>query len=102
MSTNSCAPLIAELETVLKTGSSQRRVEIFRRVTDLFLSGADRFAAPQVGVFDDVLVHLMAGIEARALAELSSSYADAGVAPRHVVLKLAGHEEISVAGPVLT
>src|SRR5262245_30799681 len=99
MSTNSCAPLIAELETVLKTGSSQRRVEIFRRVTDLFLSGAERYAEPQVGVFDDVLVHLMAGIEARTLSELSSQYADLGIAPRQAVLKLAGHEEIAVAGP---
>lgn len=36
-------PLFDKLDDVLRNGSSARRAEMLRRVTDLFLSNADRF-----------------------------------------------------------
>jgi uncharacterized protein (DUF2336 family) len=53
-------------------------------------------------VFDDVLVHLMQRIESKALVELSTIMAPLDVAPIEVVRRLANHDEITVAGPVLT
>jgi hypothetical protein len=67
--------LIVELEDAIKSGAQDRRVETLRRVTDLFLSDADRLNEAQIGVFDDVLVHLIQRIETRALAELSARLA---------------------------
>ena len=94
--------VIAELEDAIKSGSREKRVETLRRITDLFLNGADRFNEAQIGVFDDVLVHLIKRIESKALAELSTCLAPVGNAPIEVIRRLARHDEIVVAGPVLT
>jgi uncharacterized protein (DUF2336 family) len=94
--------LIADLEDSIKSGSQNRRVETLRRVTDLFLSGADRLNEAQVGVFDDVLCHLIKRIETKAVAKLSARLAPVDNAPIEVIRKLARDDEITVAGPVLT
>ena len=95
------ATLVADLEQAVRYGSSQRRVEMLRKMTDLFLSDADRLSEQQVKVFDDVLVRLMERIQSRTLAQLSDQFADINSAPREVVRKLAFHDEVEVAGPVL-
>jgi uncharacterized protein (DUF2336 family) len=94
--------LIADLEDSIKSGSQQRRVETLRRVTDLFLSDADRLNEAQVGVFDDVLCHLIKRIETKAVAELSARLAPVDNAPIEAIRTLARDDEITVAGPVLT
>ena len=95
------ASVIEELEDVLAAGSSDRRTGILRRVTDLFLGNAENFNHEQVGVFDDVLAHLIHQVETNALAELGSRLAPIGNAPSGMIRTLSRHDEISVAGPVL-
>ena len=95
------ASVIEGLEYVLAAGSSDRRTEILRRVTDLFLGSADDFNGEQVGLFDDVLAHLIRQVETSALAELGEKLAPVGNAPNGVIRSLARHDEIAVAGPVL-
>ncbi len=95
------ASVIDELEHVLAAGSSDRRTEILRRVTDLFLGNAANFKDEQVGLFDDVLAHLVKQVETKALAELGARLAPIENAPNGVIRTLARHDEIAVAGPVL-
>ena len=95
------ANLIAELEGAVKNGSSARRVQMLRQITDLFLSDADRLNENQIGIFDDVLIRLIERMEARTLAQLSATLCDSNAAPREVVRQLAYHKEASVAVPVL-
>src|SRR5690242_6278267 len=95
------ASVIEELEYVLAAGSSDRRTEILRRVTDLFLGSADDFNGEQVGLFDDVLAHLIRQVETGALAELGEKLAPIDNAPNGIIRSLARHDEIAVAGPVL-
>ena len=52
-------------------------------------------------MFDDVLVHLIQRIESKALSELSSTLAPIDNAPIEVV-RLSRHDEITVAGPILS
>jgi uncharacterized protein (DUF2336 family) len=94
--------LIAELEDAIQSGSSERRVETLRRVTDLFLNDADRLNEAQIGLFDDVLCHLIKRIETKALVELSQHLAPVDNSPIEVIRRLARNDEITVAGPVLT
>jgi uncharacterized protein (DUF2336 family) len=94
--------LIAELDEAVNGRSSERRVQILRQVTDLFLSDADRLNETQIGVFDDVLVRLTERVEARTLARLSDALSEVDMAPREVVRRLAFHEDASVASPILT
>ena len=94
--------LIAELEVAVKSGTPEKRVDTLRRVTNLFLEGSDRFNEQQISVFDDVLVHLIQRIESKALVQLSKSLAPVDNAPLEVIRTLSRHDEITIAGPVLS
>jgi len=100
-----------EVEAAINAGSAEKRLETVRRVTDLFLLSAGSFNAEQIELFDDVLERLVKTIEIRAVADISARIALAEMslqlapvpqAPPAVVRRLARHDEISVAGPVLT
>lgn len=95
------ASLISDLEAAITSSGSDRRIETLRRVTDLFLSNADRYDPAQVEVFDDVLGRMISHIEARALAELSNRLAPVSNAPLEVIRTLAMNDAIEVAGPVI-
>lgn len=94
--------IIAELEDAVRDGSSNKRVETLRRVTDLFLNDGDRLNDEQIQVFDDVLCLLIARVETRAKAELSKRLGPIDYAPFEVIRHLALDDEIAVAGHVLT
>ena len=51
--------LLDELEVAVKVGSPEKREETLMRITSLFLDEADRLNEQQIGVFGDVLVHLI-------------------------------------------
>jgi uncharacterized protein (DUF2336 family) len=102
--------IIDEVEVAIRAGSDQKRLETARRVTDLFLSSAGSFDEEQVALFDDVLDRLIKTIELRsiadmaarvALAEISTQLAPIAQAPPSVIRRLAGNDEIRIAGPVL-
>jgi uncharacterized protein (DUF2336 family) len=102
---------VDEVETAISTGSAEKRLETIKRVTDLFLSSAGSYNGEQIELFDSVLERLIKTIEIRAiadvsariaLAEMSAQLAPISQAPPSVVRRLARHDEITVAGPVLT
>jgi uncharacterized protein (DUF2336 family) len=93
--------LIAELDATLQRVSSSQHVTILRRVTDLFVNGAESFAGEHVAVFDDVIGRLIERAERTALAELSGRLAPIDNAPANVIDRLARHEDIAIAGPIL-
>lgn len=94
--------LITDLESAVQEGKHDRRVEILRRVTDLFVVGAAKFNDDHVELFGDVLVRLTAQVERRVLAELSGKLAPVANAPNAVIQRFARDDEIRVAGPVLS
>jgi hypothetical protein len=94
--------IIAELEAAVRGGSSAKRVDTLRQVTDLFLHDGERLSDEQVQVFDDVLCLLIARVETRARVELSKRLAPVDYAPFEVIRHLAWDDEIAVAGDVLT
>lgn len=93
--------IVDELEDAISHGSSERRIDTLRRITDLFLEQSDRLNDIQIGLFDDVLGHFVERIESRTLAELSNRLAPVDNAPIDLIRRLARHNEVSVAGPVL-
>jgi uncharacterized protein (DUF2336 family) len=93
--------LITELERATHSGSPERCAETLRRVTDLFLTGADRYSEDQVLLFENVLELLVKRIERRARGELSTRLALVDNAPIRIIRRLALDDEISVAEPVL-
>ena len=67
--------LIPELEEVVQRGSREKRVETLKRITALFLDGAESYNDEHIGLFDDVFGLLIEEIEAKARAELSNHLA---------------------------
>jgi len=94
--------IIAELERATHSGSPERCAETMRRVTDLFLTGAERYSEDQVLLFEHVLGFLVERIEWRAREELSTRLALVDNAPIRIIRRLAQDDAIAVAGPVLT
>ena len=105
-------PSIAdEVEFAVRTGSPEKCSETVGRVTALFLASAERYDDEQIALFGDVFERLIDTIELRALAdigarialaELSAQLAPLPQAPGSVIGRLARHEEIDIARPVLT
>jgi uncharacterized protein (DUF2336 family) len=93
--------LIPELEDVLQHGSRQKRADTLRRVTALFLNGAESYNDAAVDLFDDVFGLLIEEIENKARAQLSGRLAPVRNAPMKVLRVLAHDDDIAVAGPVL-
>jgi uncharacterized protein (DUF2336 family) len=93
--------LVEELQGAV-SGSAERRVQMLQKLTDLFLSQAARLNEQHIGVFDDILLHLMAHAEAPALAAFSASIAGSKAAPKEVIRALASHEDGSIAAPALS
>lgn len=93
--------LIADLDSTLQRVSSSQHLSMLRGVTDLFMNGAEAFADEHVAIFDDVIGRLIDKADRTALAELSGRLATVGNAPANVMDRLARHEDIAIAGPVL-
>src|ERR1700749_5071030 len=112
MSEIDARPSIAdEVEFAVRTGSPEKCSETVGRVTALFLASAERYNDEQIALFGDVFERLINTIELRALAdigarialaELSAQLAPMPQAPASVIGRLARHDEIDIARPVLT
>lgn len=101
MAANEPAALIAELEGASERRSPERWSEILRQLTSLFLIDAHRLTDAQIVVFDAVFLQLMERVDAQTLALLSDNLAALSTAPLSTLRRLALHDDILVAGPVL-
>ena len=100
-----------EIEAAIAAGSTEKCTETTARVTALFLASAGSYSDDQIDLFGDVFERLINTIEVRAiadvsariaLAEMSAQLAPVRQAPACVVRRLARHDDISVAAPVLS
>ena len=99
----SCAQsIISEVESALQSASGAKRVEVLRRVTDLFVGEAENLTLDQTALFDGVIGQLISHIESRAAVELSRRLAPIPNAPLNTVRALALHDDIEVSGPILS
>ncbi|HZP71412.1 MAG TPA: DUF2336 domain-containing protein [Pseudolabrys sp.] len=94
--------IIAEIEGTFASGSTDKQADILRRVTDLFLAGADSYSEEHVDLFDGVISRIAERIEIKARAELAHRLAPVSNAPLKTVRNLAHDESIEVAGPILS
>ena len=101
MAATESAALIAELEGALDGRLPERWARILLQVTKLFLADAHRLSEAQIAIFDDVFLRLIQRADTQALALLGNDLSGASAVPRKAIRRLASHDEILVAGPVL-
>jgi len=94
--------LIDELEVMVAHRNIGSRADILRRVTDLFVTGSDRFDCEQLALFDNVMGRLVDEIDSSARAAFGERLSMIANAPPRVSCALALDESIEVARPLLT
>jgi uncharacterized protein (DUF2336 family) len=92
---------IAEVEGAIAGASTERRSEMLRKVTDLFVSDWDEFTSEELAIFDNVIVRLVAEIEQAARELLARRLAPIRNSPPDTIRLLAFDDAIEVADPVL-
>jgi uncharacterized protein (DUF2336 family) len=93
--------IIAEVEGALHGASTEKRSDILRRVTDLFVASSGSSGEQQIKLFDGVMGQLISHVESRAAVELSHRLATMDNAPSETVRRLATHDDVEIAAPVL-
>ncbi|RXT41865.1 DUF2336 domain-containing protein [Bradyrhizobium betae] len=101
MMANSPADILAELEEAVATCPLDRCARILSGIVQLLTSSRDRPQELLAGVVDGVLLRLTERVEARALAQLSTTLAELEVAPPETLRRLVSHDDPDVACPVL-
>lgn len=99
--TSTTLSLIAELDSTISKAPAARQRKILESVVDLFLDDTMAFSDEQVALFDDVIRRLTEKADNATLTALGRRLAVSGYTLATVFNKLARHDEIPVAGPVL-
>ncbi len=93
--------VMAELEAALGPAATPRSFDIMRKITDLFVDGADFYTVKQIEIFDDILVRLIEHNGPQGAVEVSAKLAPCEKAPTKVVRKLSSDSNLAVSGPFL-
>lgn len=101
MAMATASAVMEELEAALGTAATPRTFEIMRKITDLFVAGADSYSHPQVEVFDNILCRLIEHNGPQGAVEVSAKLAPCEKAPTKVVRKLSSDNNLAVSGPFL-
>ncbi len=91
---------LKQLIAVAKEDSSDKRRELLREITDVFMAAPDRYTSSEMQHFDVILSRVTQSVETALRREIAEKLADVASAPRGLIRQLA-HDEISVAEPVL-
>jgi uncharacterized protein (DUF2336 family) len=92
-----------ELLKELSSGPTpDRRLELLRKVTDLYLSNPHDPSEMEEALFSDILDRVLDTIGPALKPEFAEQLADAARTPEKIARKLAWDEDFEVAGPVLS
>lgn len=94
------ASRLKQLIAVAKEGSSEKRRDLLREITDVFMTTPDRFTSSEMQHFDVIMSRVTEQVETALRRELAEKLADTPNAPLGLLRQLA-RDEISVAEPVL-
>ncbi len=91
---------LKQLIAVAQEGSSDKRRDLLREITDVFMAAPDRYTSSEMQHFDVIMSKVTESVEISLRREIAEKLADVAEAPRGLVRQLA-HDEVSVAEPVL-
>ena len=88
------------LIAVAKEGSSEKRRDLLREITNVFMAAPDRYTSSEMQHFDVILSKVTESVEIALRKEIAEKLADVPNAPKNLIRQLA-HDDIDVAEPVL-
>lgn len=90
-----------ELTKIAAERSPEKRLELLHKVTDLYLEGVGNHTASENFLFNDIMDRIVDLFSRDLKREVSASLAILPDFPSNIVRKLADHEDVEVARPVL-
>jgi len=93
--------VMSELESALGPAPTPRTFDIMRKITDLFVEGAEIFSVNQIEVFDDIICRLVDHNGPKGAMEVSAKLAPIERAPAKLVRKLSSDNNLAISGPFL-
>ncbi|MEO1149494.1 MAG: DUF2336 domain-containing protein [Pseudomonadota bacterium] len=91
---------LKQLIAVAKEGSSNKRRDLLREITDVFMATPDRYSSSEMQHFDVIMSRITQNVETALRRELADKLADVPNAPHGLITQLA-NDEFSVAEPIL-
>lgn len=91
---------LTRLVDLAREPSSEKRRELLREMTDLFMTGPERYSETENNQFGQILGTVAREMEMEVRQNLATRLANVANAPRSLIVQLAS-DEISVAAPVL-
>ncbi len=93
--------MYAELKHLAEERSSEKRLDLLRKITDLFFAGIDRHSEAETSLFNEVMETIVDKISREAKIDVSTNLAILPGFPYPVVRKLANDSDIEIAHPVI-
>lgn len=101
MSNTPTASTFARLKDLAGEHSSDKRRELLRSVTDMFLAGGDDKTDSECVLFDEVVGAVVKEMQATVRAELADQLADSKAPINKTLKRFAMDDDIEVARPIL-
>ncbi len=98
---NAQLTIIREIDNAIVQSSVDRRAQMARHLTDLFLVNSDKYSDDEIALIDDVFGRLIVTIEESSRALIASRLGPVSKAPPKVLRALACDDAIFVASSVL-
>lgn len=91
---------LKQLIGLAKEDSPEKRSNLLREITDVFMAAPDRYTSTEMQHFDVIMSKVTASVEAQLRRQIAEKIADSPTAPKGLLRQLA-LDEIGVAEPVL-
>lgn len=93
--------MLVELKNLATEKSSEKRLDLLRRITNLYFEGADQHTEAEIYLFNEVIENIVDKISREARIDVATNLAVLPGFPIPVVRRLAYDPDIEIAGPVL-
>ncbi len=93
--------MLLELKSLAVEKSSEKRLDLLRKITDLYFEGADQHSEAEIYLFNEVIENIVDKISREARIDVATNLAVLPGFPIPVVRKLAHDPDIEIAGPVI-
>lgn len=91
---------LKQLIEVAREGSTEKRADLLREITDVFMAAPDRYTSTEMQHFDVILTKVTESVEVALRIKIAEKLADTANAPKNLIRQLA-LDEITVAQPIL-
>ena len=93
--------IYAELKQLAEERSSEKRLDLLRRITDLFLVNVEKYSDIEISLFNDVVDSIVERVSRDAKIDVATNLVIIPGFPLPVARKLANASDIEIARPVI-